>query len=466
MTARNTLLLAIGLALAPTGALAQSSLEIPFEEYRLDNGLQVLLHQDPATPIVHVEVWYHVGSKDEVQGRSGFAHLFEHLMFNGSQHADGEFFAPLQPYGARMNGTTNGDRTNYYETVPTHVLERALWMEADRMGFLLPALTEQKLTNQRDVVRNERRQNYEIRPYAKARKAINEAIWPEGHPYHHLTIGTHEDLEAASLDDVKNFFTTWYVPNNATLVVSGAFDAEAAKGWIQEYFGPIPKGEQPSPVMQAEAPLPAAATVELTDDVQLPRLHHVWRSVPFFEPGDADLDYLSLILASGKNSRLYKRLVFEDRIAKDVRAGQYSAQLGSTYRIVATAAPGHTVEELEKAIDEEVARFLAEGPTETEVERARNAWQKSFFQRLEGVQGRGSMMQMYNQYRGDPGYAGKDLQRYLDVTGESVVEWAKKTLVPDHRVRVIVHPKPPEPEPDPEPEPEPDPGADAEKGAN
>jgi zinc protease len=443
MNNRRTLLVALCLAVAPlSNGMAETPLEIPFEEYRLDNGLQVLLHQDPSTPIAHVEVWFHVGSKDEVQGRSGFAHLFEHLMFNGSEHADGEFFAPLQPYGARMNGTTNTDRTNYYETVPSHVLERALWMEADRMGFLLPALTIEKLDNQRDVVRNERRQNYEIRPYAKSRKAINEAIWPEGHPYHHLTIGTHEDLAAASLDDVKTFFNTWYVPNNATLVVSGAFDPDQTKGWIERYFGPIPKGPDASPIMQAEAPLPAAVTVELTDNVQLPRLYQVWRSSPFFEPGDAELDYLSLILTSGKNSRLYKRLVFEDRIAKDVSAGQYSSQLGSTYNIVATAAPGHTLEEIEQAIDEELARFLAEGPTPEEVERVRNAWQKSFFQRLEGVQGRGGMLQMYNQYRGDAGYVSKDLQRYLDVTAESITEWAGKTLVPDHRVRVVVNPKP------------------------
>ena len=461
MNVRNSLLIAICAAVAPAGAaVADTTLEIPHEEYRLDNGLQVLLHQDDTTPIVHVEVWYHVGSKDEVPGRSGFAHLFEHLMFNGSEHADGEFFAPLQPYGARMNGTTNKDRTNYYETVPTHVLERALWMEADRMGFLLPVLTETKLTNQRDVVRNERRQNYEIRPYAKARKAVSEAVWPEGHPYRHLTIGTHEDLEAASLDDVKNFFNTWYVPNNATLVVSGAFDADAAKGWIQQYFGPIPKGAQPTPTMEAEAALPAAQTIELEDDVKLPQLQQVWMSAPFFEPGDAELDYLSLILTSGKNSRLYKRLVFEDRIAKDVSAGQYSSQLGSTYNIVATAAPGNTIEELQTAIDEEIARFLAEGPSEAEVQRARNAWQKSFFQRLEGVQGRGSMLQMYNQYRDTPDFAQADLQRYLDVTGASIVEWATKTLVTDHRVRVIINPKAEE-----EPEAPAEPGADAEKGA-
>ena len=458
MNSKNPLLVALACALlAPAAAVAETTLDIPHEEYRLDNGLQVLLHQDDSTPIVHVEVWYHVGSKDEVEGRSGFAHLFEHLMFNGSQHADGEFFTPLQPYGARMNGTTNPDRTNYYETVPTHVLELALWMEADRMGFLLPALTVEKLDNQRDVVRNERRQNYETRPYAKAHKAIQEAVWPETHPYYHLTIGSHEDLEAATLEDVKTFFNTWYVPNNATLVVSGAFDPAEAKTWIQSYFGPIPKGEQPTPVMQAEAALPTAQTVELTDDVKLSRLHHVWQSPAFFEAGDADLDYLSLILASGKNSRLYKRLVFEDRIAKDVSAGQYSAQLGSTYRIVATAAPGHTIDELETAINEEVARLLAEGPTEAEIERARNAWQKSFFQRLESVQGRGGMLQMYNQYRSEAGFASKDLQRYLDVTSESILEWATKTLVTDHRVRVIVNPKPEEAETDP--------GADAEKGA-
>ena len=427
-------------ALAPGQSVADTLPNIAFVEYRLDNGLQVLLHEDQSLPVAHVELWYHVGSKDEPAGRSGFAHLFEHLMFNGSEHWDAEYFAPLQPLGARVNGTTSTERTNYYETVPSNVLERALWLEADRMGFLLPALTQAKLDNQRDVVRNERRQNYEIRPYAVARKAIVEAIWPVDHPYHRMTIGSHEDLEAATLDDVRSFFTTWYVPNNATLVVSGDMDLEQTKAWIARYFGPIPRGPQPSPITEASAELPAAVTVELEDKVQLPRLHWVWQSPPLFAPGDAELDILSSVLTSGKASRLHRKLVFEGRIAKSVSAAQYSSGLGSTYRITATAAPGHNLEELAAAIEAELATLLAEGPTEREVERARNNWRSSFYLRMEKVAGKAGMLQSYNHHTGSADFVARDLQRYLDVTAEGVQEWAGKVLDPAHRVIVHVSP--------------------------
>lgn len=416
-------------------------INIPIEEYKLDNGLEVVLHRDNATPIAHVEIWYHVGSKDEPQGRSGFAHLFEHLMFNGSQHADGEYFAPLQPFGARINGTTNKDRTNYFETVPSNVLERALWMEADRMGFLLPALTQGKLDNQRDVVRNERRQNYEIAPYAKARQVIAEAVWENTHPYHRLTIGSHKEIEAANLDDVRGFFTSWYVPNNATLVVSGAFDPVRTKEWIQNYFGPIAKGPAPTPITSAKANLPEAKTIELEDNVQLPRVYYTWQSAAFLQAGDADLDVLSLILSNGKTSRLYKRLVYEDRIAKDVYAAQYSSQLGSTYRIVATAAPGKDIADVQKAIDEEIAKLLNEGPTQEEVERAKNVWKKSFFQSIESVAGKAGMLQRYNHYLGKADWVTADLKRYMDVTKESVSKWAKDTILTNHRITVIVKPQ-------------------------
>ena len=437
--------IALAAAIGAVPAAAAEPLEIPFEKYELDNGLEVILAEDHATPLVHVEIWYHVGSKDEPEGRSGFAHLFEHLMFNGAEHWDDEYFAPLQPYGARINGSTSTDRTNYYETVPSNVLQRALWLEADRMGYLLPALTVGKLDNQRDVVRNERRQNYEIQPYAKTRKVISEAMWPVTHPYHRLTIGTHEDLEAATLDDVKAFFQTWYVPNNATLVVVGDFDPAEAKGWIETYFGPIPRGEEPPAITEAAAPKPEAQTHEMTDDVQLSRVYMVWQSMPLYAAGDADLDVLSSILTDGKNSRLYKRLVFEDRIAKDVSAGQYSSQLGSTYHITATVAPGHTVEEVQAAIDEELALLRAEGVTDKEVEQAVNNWQLSFFRRIEGVAGRAGLLHVYNHYFGEPGWVQSDLDRYLGVTATSVAGFVNEVLDPAHQVTVFVRPQPEEP---------------------
>jgi len=393
----------VAATLLASSPASSAELEIPFEQYELENGLQVILAEDHATPVVHVEVWYHVGSKDEPEGRSGFAHLFEHLMFNGSEHWDDEYFAPLQPYGARINGSTNTERTNYYETVPSNVTERALWLEADRMGWLLPALTVEKLDNQRDVVRNERRQNYEVAPYAKSRKAQSEAMFPEGHPYRRLTIGTHEDLEAATLDDVKAFFVEWYVPGNATLTVVGDFDPAEVKAWIEQYFAPIPGGPQPTPITEAAFEKPAPTTVTVTDDVQLPRLYLSYASPAFYAPGDADLDVLSSVLSDGKSSRLYKRLVFEDRIAKDVSAGQYSRGLMSTYNIVATVAPGHTVEEVQVAIDEVLAAFLAEGPTPVEIETAVNNYQKDFYGMLEGVAGKAALLHNYNHFLGDPG---------------------------------------------------------------
>ncbi len=447
MTSSPFRLLAVGALLCglalPASVLADAPvISIPHEEYRLANGLQVILHQDTSTPLAHVELWYHVGSKDEVEGRSGFAHLFEHLMFNGSEHADGEYFDPLAPYGARINGSTNTDRTNYYETVPTNVLERALWLEADRMGFLLPALTQEKLTNQQNVVRNERRQSYEIRPYGEVWTVLASGIYPEGHPYHHTTIGSHEDLDAATLDDVKAFFRKWYVPNNATLVVSGSYDTEQLKGWIERYFGPIPKGEQPTPVTEADNPRIEAKTLEMTDEVQLSRVYWAWQSPPFFADGDADLDVLSAILSDGKNSRLYKRLVFEDRIAKDVAAFQASAQLSSRYILYATVAPGHTVEEVQAALQEELDLLRGKGVTAEELERAQNGWQKGFFQQMEGVAGRAAMLHRYNNYVAQPDFAQGDLQRYLDVTIESVRDWAVNVLDDSHRLEIIVRPVP------------------------
>jgi zinc protease len=442
--------LLVGLFVVLLAPMAQADqLEIPFEAYELENGLQVILSEDHDNPLTHVELWYHVGSKDEPEGRSGFAHLFEHLMFEGSAHYDHDFFSALQPLGARVNGSTSTDRTNYYETLPSNGLERALWMEADRMGFLLEVLTHEKLEIQKDVVRNERRQNYEEAPYGDSRRAIAEALWPAEHPYHRLTIGSHEDIDAATLDDVRTFFRTWYVPNNATLVVSGDFEPTQTKAWIERYFGPLPAGDEPASITEAEAPLPAATTVELTDDVQLPRVYMAWQTMPLYAEGDADLDVLSSILTSGKGSRLHKRLVFDDRIAKDVSAYQASSELGSSYKIIATVAPDHTVEEVIAAIEDELAKLAEAGVTKDEVEQSVNNWRKRFYGRVESVAGRGSNLHSYNHHTGDPGFVQQDLERYLAVTSESVHAWATKVLDPAHRVTVIVRPEPePEPEPD------------------
>ena len=422
-------------------AAGASDTKIPFEKYELPNGLEVILSEDHATPVVHVEVWYHAGSKNEVAGRTGFAHLFEHMMFQGSKHFDEDYFNALSAYGAQINGTTNTERTNYYETVPTHVLERALWLEADRMGFLLDTMTQEKLDNQRDVVRNERRQSYETRPYGEAARAIQEQVWPEWHPYHHMTIGSHEDLEAASMDDVKKFFRTWYVPNNATLAVVGDFEKAQTKLWIERLFGPLPRGPEPRGATMVDCPPPEPSTRELTDDVQLAKIFLAWQSPAQFATGDADLDVLSQILSSGKSSRLYNRLVLTDRIAKDVDAGQWSRQFGSSYQIDATVAPGHTVEEVQKALLEEVIRLRKDGPTTAELERARNQWKKSFYEAMESVAGKSGLLQSYNHFVGDPDHVEQDLARYLAVTVESLQKTAVDVLDPAHLAVVVVRPE-------------------------
>jgi zinc protease len=286
-------------------------MNIPFTKYTLDNGLDVLVHEDHSLPIVAVNVWYHVGSKNEVPGRTGFAHLFEHLMFEGSQHYDRGYFHPLQEAGAALNGSTNADRTNYWEVVPGNALDLALWMESDRMGYLLPALTEAKFSNQREVVLNERRQNYENRPYGLAGMAIVSALYPADHPYHWLTIGGADDIRAAHIDDVRAFFQRYYHPANASLALAGDIDPEMGFLLAEEYFGEIPAGEKPARVsVPAPAPPPADVKLVLEDRVELPRVYMAWHSPALFAEGDAELDLVAEVLASGKTSRLYRALVY------------------------------------------------------------------------------------------------------------------------------------------------------------
>ena len=288
-------------------------MNIPFVRHTLGNGLDVLVHEDHACPIVSVNLWYHVGSKNEQPGHTGFAHLFEHLMFEGSQHHDSGYFHPLQGAGASLNGSTNADRTNYWEVVPTNALELALWMESDRMAFLLPALTEAKLSNQRDVVLNERRQNYENRPYGLAPMAMLAALFLPDHPYHWTTIGEIADLRAVQLDEVRQFFSTYYHPANASLALAGDIDADEALALARRYFEEIPPGPSVAAVTPAPPRLDSEVRLLLEDRVELPRLYVSWLTSAMFAEGDADLDLAADILANGKTSRLYKRLVFDQR---------------------------------------------------------------------------------------------------------------------------------------------------------
>ena len=420
-------------------------MNIPFTKYTLENGLDVLIHEDHSLPIVAVNVWYHVGSKNEVPGRTGFAHLFEHLMFEGSQHYDRGYFHPLQEAGAALNGSTNADRTNYWEVVPTNALDLALWMESDRMGYLLPALTDAKFANQREVVLNERRQNYENRPYGLAGMAIVAALYPADHPYHWLTIGGADDIRAARIDDVKAFFQRYYHPANASLTLAGDVDTEMGILLADEYFSEVPAGQKPARLTVA-APAPPADDVKLVleDRVELPRLYMAWHSPALFADGDAELDLVAEVLSSGKTSRLYRALVYEQRIATEVAASQNSRELGSFFQIVATAAPGRTLAEVERAIVKEIAALLERGPTALELERCLAQAEAHFLFRLQtvgGFGGKSDQLNAYNTFVGDPGYFGRDLDRYRTATAEGLRAAATRYLRPGARVVLSVVPR-------------------------
>ena len=418
-------------------------MNIAFSKHTLGNGLDVLLHEDHACPIVAVNLWYHVGSKNETPGHTGFAHLFEHLMFEGSAHYDKGYFHPLQAAGASLNGSTNADRTNYWELVPTGALELALWMESDRMGYLLPALTESKFANQRDVVLNERRQNYENRPYGLASMALLAALFPPDHPYHWATIGEVADLEAVRLEEVHAFFRRYYHPANASLAIAGDFDSVRTLDLVAAYFGELPAGEPVEPV-RASASLAREERIFIEDRVELPRLYMAWITPAMFADGDADLDLATDLLANGKTSRLYKRLVFDERIATDVSAAQNSREMAGFAQITASAAPGHTLAELEQAILQEIARLSADGPTDVEMDRGRAQAESQFVFRLQtvgGFGGKSDQLNAYNVFLGDPDYFNRDLQRYQSVTPTSLRQAAARYLDPASRVTLSIVPR-------------------------
>ena len=418
-------------------------LDIPFRKHVLDNGLQVILHEDHACPIAAVSVWYHVGSKNESPGRTGFAHLFEHLMFEGSAHHDSGFFEPIQQAGGTLNGSTNTDRTNYWEIVPSNALALALWMESDRMGHLLPALTDEKFRNQRDVVLNERRQNYENRPYGMASLAVIDALFPEGHPYHWATIGSPDDLRAATLDDVQAFFRRYYHPANASIAIAGDVDGDEALAAVEAHFGDIPAGEPAGAVPRAPARAHRSRRV-IEDRVELPRIYLGWLTPAMHADGDAELDLLADALAGGKASRLYRALVYEQRVATEVAAYQNSRELGSYFQVVATAVPGVTLGALETAIRRELARVRAESLTADELERAQAMTESAFVSRLQSVGGFGGksdQLNSYNVFLGNPGYFTQDLNRYRSADGASILAAARAWLDEDACATLSVVPQ-------------------------
>jgi len=425
---------------AATAHAAMHAPVIHYDEYKLSNGLQVLLHEDHKLPIVSVDIWYHVGPVKERAGRTGFAHLFEHMMFEGSKHVgEKAHFKYLEAAGATdINGTTDFDRTNYFETVPANQLETALWLESDRMGFLLDTLDRAKLTNQRDVVRNEKRQG-EGRPYGIVDEEVFHQLFPKTHPYYADVIGSHADVEAVRLNDVREFFTQYYAPNNATIAIAGDYDPAAIKALIEKYFGPIPEGPAVKLTPVDTPPITAERRKVVTDTVQLPKVIIAWLSAPAFTPGDADADVAAHILGGGKSSRLYRELVYNQQIAQSAYCNNQSEQLASTVMCEMIAKPGVTPEKLEAEAEKVIDAFTASGPKPEEVERARNKEETqliSGLERLGGFGGVADQLNYYNQYTGDPGYLPKDLARYEAVTPASVEKWAGSTLGKNQRVVV------------------------------
>jgi zinc protease len=403
----------------------------------------VIVHEDHQLPMVAVNIWYHVGSKNEQPGRTGFAHLFEHLMFEGSEHHDHGYFPPLQRAGGLLNGSTNADRTNYWEVVPTGALDLALWMESDRMGYLLPALTGKKFENQRDVVLNERRQNYENRPYGLAGIALSAAMFPADHPYHWPTIGFIDDLKAATIDEVRHFFQSYYHPSNASLSLGGDLETEEAFELAEKYFGELPAGPKPIPV-QASASLQESAALLLEDRVELPRVYLSWHSPAMFAAADAELDVAADVLAHGKTSRLYKTLVYERRIATDVSAYQHSREMCGMFQIACTAAAGVTLSELEVAVRAAVEHLAAEGVTEAELERALAQTEAQFIYRLQtvgGFGGKSDQLNAYNTFVGNPGYFAHDRERYVNVSSAGVAAAVTKWLIAAPSVSLSVVPR-------------------------
>ncbi|MGE0816744.1 MAG: M16 family metallopeptidase [Vicinamibacterales bacterium] len=405
-------------------------MDIPYTSRTLANGLDVIVHVDRHVPMAAVSVWYHVGSRHEQPGRTGFAHLFEHLMFKGSEHHPQGYFEALQDAGGLVNGSTNADRTNYWEVVPSPALELALWMESDRMGYLLPALDHAKFATERDVVLNERRQNYENRPYGLSSFALSSALYPPDHPYAWPTIGMPADLLASSVDDVRAFFRSYYHPANASLAIAGDVDPDEALELAERYFGEIPAGP-PVAHPARGAVLDAPARVWLGDRVELPRLTLAWHTPAMFEEDDAALDIASDILANGKTARLYRALVHERRLAADVSAAQASREMSSLFYVAATAAPGQPLQ----AIESEVARVLDDlatsGPTADEFERATARAEAHFVYHLQtigGFGGKSDQLNAYNVLAKTPGYMASDRARYARATPASVAAAVRRWL--------------------------------------
>ena len=433
-------LLTTFLLLGAARALAATEPTIPYEEFTLLNGLRVFLSEDHRAPQVTVDIWYHVGAANQGPGKSGFAHLFEHMMFAGSQHVpdpDKVLAAIGAGLGGSANGSTNFDRTNYFETVPASQLPTALWIESDRMGFLLPTLDAKKLATQRDVVSNERRQRIENQPYGRAYLELCDTLYPKPHPYYQCVIGSIEEIQAASLADVQGFFRQFYNPRNATLAIVGDFDPRVARELVTRYFGDIPGGPEPKRPDVPQPRLEKVVEKTITDPVaRIPQLQMIWNGGKPFAPDEAPGDLLSVVLGGSKTSRLYKRLVLEKQIASGVYAGNATLGLGGYFQIVATAREGHTVAEMRREVESVLEDFRKSGPTPAELERAKRTVVGSLVRSVERVAGKADQLNAYAFWTGDPGYLAKDIARYRAVTLAQVHD-AARTLLPTDRMLVL-----------------------------
>jgi len=436
----------------PAPAPRQATLTVPFTQFTLPNGLHVILHEDHTVPLATVNVWYHVGSAREKPGRTGFAHLFEHLMFEGSAHVkEGEFDTLLEAAGATNNGSTEPDRTNYYIDVPSTSLDLALFLESDRMGYLLDAMSPERVNGQRDVVKNERRESYENAPYGMASIEIDKMLFPEGHPYRWPTIGYMEDLTAASYEDVVEFFKKYYQPANASLVIAGDIEPAKTRALVEKWFSDVKPGTAViPPIDHPHVTLTGVKRQTLEDRVQLPRLYLSWLTPSLYKPGDAELDVVSQVLAGGKNSRLYKRLVYDLQIAQDVSAFQMSRALDSQFQIVVTSRPADAggtpqtlIDRIRTIVDEELAALQKTPPTAREFGRAINQIEASFYNRMEstgGFDGKGNQLNAYYVATGNPDYFNEDLSRYRALTASDIQAAAAFWLPADRRVELTVVP--------------------------
>jgi zinc protease len=434
--------LAGALLLATAAALPAQSIRVDFEQFSLPNGLTVILHRDSTTPTVATNIWYHVGSGGELPGRTGFAHLFEHIMFEGSKHVpEGAIDQWFEEVGGSPNGSTSRDRTNYMQSFASNALDLALFIESDRMGHLLEAMSPASVDGQRDVVKNERRQSYDNRPYGLASQLITEELYPATHPYSWPVIGYMDHLGNASYEDVVSFFRTYYAPNNASLAIAGDIDVAEARRLAEKWFADVPRGTAVAPRTAPRPAIDGTRRIMLEDRVQLPRLYMTWVSTTAYNDDDAALIALSRLLAGGKNSRLYRRLVYELQIADDVNATQFGGRLSGEFQINATARAGHTLDELERAILAEIETIKAKPADERELQRIVNQYEIAFLERLELVSAKADRLNEYLYFTGTPDYFNQDLARFHNLSSRDISDAARAYLDPDRRVVLSIVPR-------------------------